>query len=363
MRHSHRILRTAALLVAASAAAGLASPASAQGVDQDSLRRAQLAQIDQHRALVAAGAAVFLDRALTPTERLAAVRGIAAFAESLHVAGAARIALDTAESLPIRVRALELVGHRMGTDTSFARAVLPFVADSTTALELRREAATQTAFATFGSSAFHAMRERFLQALRNAAVDPDLEVRRAALRALAGQGDEAALRLLERGLVTPGDAGLPPSEAVHLLGLNDPTPFFAVLHGVMREPPDSATRLAAIRLLGGYEPSRADLVALLRDPQESPAARHAALGALAAGDPQGLAERVAPVVADEGAPLDLRLRAIKAVEIIRTSRDPRVLGRVPDEFDRTLERLAERSSTLAVRDAARGYLDRTRTAR
>jgi hypothetical protein len=65
-------------------------------------------------------------------------------------------------------------------------------------------------------------------------------------------------------------------------------------------------------------------------------------------------------VADEAAPADLRVRAIKAVEITRTSRDPRVVGRAADEFDRAVERVAERSAVAAVRGAARRYLVRTR---
>lgn len=363
MRHVHRIAWAAILVVEALLVAGATSPLRAQVVDPDSLRRAQRAAIEQHRARLATGAAVFLDGARTPTERLAAVRGIAAFAEPSHVEGGGRVVLDTTEPAAVRLRALQLVGHAIGADTSFARSAFQLVTDTTTPVELRHEAITQVAFATFGSFAFHAIHDGFIQTLRSAARDPDLDIRRVALRALAGQGDEAALRLLEQGLGTPGDARLPPSEAVPLLGLTDPSPFFPLLHRLMRQPPDSATRLAAIRLLGAYGPSRADLVSVLRDATESATARHAALGALAAGDPQGLARHVVSVVTDEAAPLELRLRAIKAVEIIRTSRDPRVLGRAPDEFDRALERLAERSRAPAIREAARSYLTRTRSPR
>jgi len=89
----------------------------------------------------------------------------------------------------------------------------------------------------------------------------------------------------------------------------------------------------------------------------------AALGALAAGDPAGLPQNVVPVVADESAPSDLQVRAIKSVEITRTSRDPRVFARAPDEFDRVMERLAIRSAAAAVQAAARNYLVRTRSPR
>ncbi len=138
--------------------------------------------------------------------------------------------------------------------------------------------------------------------------------------------------------MSPRAALLPPDEAVQLLGLKDPSPFYELLRQLVRQPSDSATRVAAIRLLGGDSTSRDALVQVLRDTREGLAARQAALGALAAGDPRGLPQHAVPVVADEAAPPDLRVLAIKAVEITRTSRDPRVFARAPDEFDRVVER-------------------------
>jgi hypothetical protein len=91
--------------------------------------------------------------------------------------------------------------------------------------------------------------------------------------------------------------------------------------------------------------------------------RQAALGALVAGDPAGLPRHVLPVVGDEAAPLDLRLRALTAVELARTSRDPRVFARAADDFDQQMERLSTRSTSTEMRAAARRYLARTRAPR
>jgi hypothetical protein len=66
-----------------------------------------------------------------------------------------------------------------------------------------------------------------------------------------------------------------------------------------------------------------------------------------------MSQQALAVVADEAAPVDLRLRAIKVVEIARTSRDPKVCARAPDEFDGLMERLAEGSPSQAVGEAAR----------
>ena len=337
--------------------------AAGQVVNTDSLRRVERAAIDRDRTQGASAAAIFLSRARPAAERLAAVRGIAAFAEQQQVDGAVAVALDSAEPVAIRVRALQLAGGRVGVDTTFSRRLFALATDRATSTDLRNEAVTQLAFAMFGSAAMHAQLDAFLQTLRAAARDPEIRIRRTALRALAGYGDGPALTLLQEGLLSPQAALLPPAEAVQLLGLKDPAPFYELLRRLMREPPDSTTRVAAIRLLGGDTQSRDALAHVLRDVRESPTPRQAALGALAAGDPAGLPQNVVPVVADEAAPSDLRVRAIKAVEITRTSRDPRVFARAPDEFDRVMERLAARSAAAAVQAAAKTYLVRTRAPR
>jgi hypothetical protein len=343
----------------------LITPALAAGqvVNTDSLRRVEQAAVERDRARVASAAGVFLDRARPTAARLAAVRAVAAFGEAGQLDGAEAVALDSSEPQAIRVRALQLAGARAGVDTTFARRLFALAADTAVPVDLRREAVTQLSLATFGSFALHTQLDGFLTALRAAARDPDIRIRRVALRALAGQGDRPALNMLRVGLDSPSAALLPPDEAVPLLGLTDPAPFYDLLRRLMREPPDLGTRLAAIRLLGGDAQSRDALVQVLRDARESPTPRQAALGALAAGDPARLPQNVVPVVADEAAPSDLRVRAIKAVEITRTSRDPRVFARAPDEFDRVMERLAARSAAAAVQAAARTYLARTRSPR
>lgn len=337
--------------------------APGQVINTDSLRRVQQAAVDRDRARVTRAGAVFLDGARPAAARLAAVSNVAALADEQQLDRAVAVAFDAGESTAIRVRALQLAGPRATVDTTFSRRLSALATDSAAAGDLRHEAVRQLSFATFGSATMHAQPDAFLATFRAASRDPQLRIRRIALRVLAGQGDRPGLELLRDGLTSPSAALLPPAEAVGLLGLIDPAPFYDVLRRLMRTPPDAATRVAAIGLLGRDSVSRAELVRVLRDRRERLAAREAALGALAAGDQEGLAQHVVPVVADETAPADLRVRAIRAVEITRTSRDPRVVGRAPDEFDRAVQRVAARTQVVAVRGAARRYLERTRSPR
>lgn len=336
--------------------------ADGQTVNLDSLRRAQRLQVEQYRAQAAAAAAVFLDRTRPASDRLAAVRDISAFVEAPHVDGSVAVALDQREPVAIRVRAIQLAGDRVERDTTFEASLLSMITDRTAAPDLRYAAIGRVTSGTFGALTVGARSDKFFDALRTAARDADIRLRRAALGALAGYDDQPTLSLLAQGLSSPAGALLPPREAVRLLGLRDPTPYYPLLNRLMLQPPDSATRLAAIQLLGGHAPSRAQIVGYLRDPAEPPAIRQAALSALAVGDPAGFPQQVLAVVADEAAPLDLRLRAIKIIEVRRTSRDPKVLGRAADEFDRLMERLITGSQAGAIREAARVYLVRTKSA-
>jgi HEAT repeat protein len=263
---------------------------------------------------------------------------------------------DRNESPAIRTRALQLVGDRVQTDTSFGKDVAGIVLDTNEPGSLRSEGVIQLSRSSFS---MHDQPSQFVAALRLVASDPDPQIRRHAIRALA---DKEVLRMLESGLET-GSSPLPPSEAATLLGLVDPAPYFDLFRKLEPQPPDQATRLVAIRRLARDQQSRGALGKILRDRNESAEARDAALSALAAGDPSGFPSAVVEVISDESEPVDLRIKAIKAVEISRTSRDPKIYGRSADAFDRAVERLAASSPNAAVQQAARIFLDRTKSPR
>jgi HEAT repeat protein len=324
------------------------------------MRAAQQAEIERHRTQVSAGAARFLDRSNPVNERLSAVEDSPGFIEPEQVASAILIVTDPNQPAAIRIRALQLVGDRLQSDTSFTRQVAAIVMSSGASEPLRSEAVLQLAHSSFD---IHHRPVEHVEALRIGARDRDLRVRRAAIRALAGHGDEVVLQMLAAELDSAPGTSLPPSETASLLGLKDPAPFYPLLSRLLRQAPDSATRLVAIRLLAGHQPSRGAITRILRDRRESDSARHAALGAVAAGDPKELPMLLVPVVADEGEPVDLRVRAIKAVEISRTSRDPKVFTRSPDDFDTLMERLAATSPNAAIQQSSRAFLARTRSPR
>jgi hypothetical protein len=335
--------------------------AGAQAPDPDSLRRAYRAQAEATSRRVADAAATFANRQLSADERLAAVSGIGGFDRVDDVARTVTIVFDRAEPEPIRIRALQLVAATAAVNDTLLIRLLDLAELRTEPVGLRRASMVELEGALFSWHP-HATPDRVTPVLRRLMRDPDPAIRRPALRVLAARGDAEALGALERGLLTPGEAVVPPGEAVPLLALSDPSRHYAGLRRVLAAPPDLRTRVMAIRLLAGDAESRDPLTRILQDSGEAVEAREAALGALATGDAQGLAERVLPLVSDDAGPRDLRVRTIKTMELLRTTRDRAVIAaRRLDDFDRQMERLATEARDPGVRAAAGDYLRRTRS--
>lgn len=344
-------------LLAAASLVLLAGPAAAQPANAtrspaaDSLR----GQIQAHRAAIAAAAEVFLNPRNPADARLRAGESVAAFVEPAHVQAAAGLARDPREDPRLRALAHTRIRHAASRDSALALEAAAWVRSRETPRELRMAALAtlESLLFSFTPQTFH---ETLLDALRAVVDDPDAGVRQRAFRILAAQGDAAARARLREGLRAPGAAALPPRESVRLLGLRLDPESLPVLHAVMLDPPDAATRVEAVRLLGGYAPSRETLVRILRDRNESLDARLAAMGALHANEPEAFPALALPVVADEGADDRLRVYAIHAVRYRR----PPTLRLAADDFDAAVQRLNAQSSSPAVRRAASEYL-RART--
>ena len=353
MMMCHSYIRLALLI-----ACGL--PTLARTVPAQDARDAERARVERERSRIETAAAAFFDSARTTNQRLEAVRDVQAFITMQQASRALRLARNPGESLALRVRAVQLAGVPEQADTNFVTQMGSIARDRSLPVELRGESVRQLAAASFD---LNGKPPSQLEALRVAVGDPDIEVRRVAFRALAGHADSAAIRLLVDGLENPAAALLPTAEAVELVALKDPSPHYALLHRVLMQSTDSVVTAVTIQALGKYAPSHAIIAQHFRDARQPLLVRRAALGALAVGDRAGVAAESLPVVTDETAPPELRVRAIRLVELTRTSRDPRVFARSADAFDQAMSRLVASSTTPSVRDAARTYLTRTRTAR
>jgi hypothetical protein len=322
---------------------------------QRSGRGAVEAELAAREAAVARGAEVFLDRSRPPEERAAAVQGFGTLVRDDQIAAALQLLRDPGQPARLRALALHLVQHRVDRDDALVTDLLSWVRDPATPPELRREALAVFRSLMFSSFAVHARRPEFMRTLRDLTGDADLEVRASAFAILAAYGDDLAQQKLIACLKSPDKAPLPTARCVELLGANLHGDFLPVLDEVLRRPSDPAARVAALRLLGGYPPSRPEILRLLADPRESEEIRAAALATLNANDPEHFPAYSLPVVVDEGASDALRVYAIQAVGQRRGAR----AKRQADDFDAAVRRLAEGSKSAAVRRASGQYLRAT----
>jgi hypothetical protein len=340
----------------------LAAAAHAQGAadrqptaEQRDGRPALAARLTAREEAVARAAEVFLDRSRPEDERAAAVAGVDALFRDNQIAAALQLLRDPGQPPRLRAIALHLTQDRIDRDDTLVTDLLSWVRDPGTPRELRHEAQTVFRSLMFSSLAFHARRPEFMQILRDLTADAELEVRDWALAFLAAHGDDFAQRQLIACLKSPGKGPLPTARCVQLLGANLHGDFLPALDEVLRQPSDLAARVAALRLLGGYPPSRPEILRLLADARQPDEIRAAVLATLAANDPDHFPVYSLPIVVDEEASAALRVYAIQSVAQRRGGRPKRAA----DGFDAAVRKLAETSSSAAVQRAARQYLRAT----
>ena len=315
------------------------------------------AQIEAYRAEVFRGAAVFLDASRSEKERVAAVRGHATFYDPRQIEDCVRVARNLRESGGIRAEALGKLFPYLQADTALVGDILSWVRDADTPQPLRKAALDTTRGFANSFLGMVQAREQILSTMRRLTADADPEFREAAFALLCGHGDSYAQKLLAAGLEDPTRALLPPEKSVALLGLSLHGDFYPTLYKVMLSPPNAATRLECIRLLGGYKEAQPTILGYLQGRQEPEDVRLAAAGTLNANAPEKFADYVGPVVADEDSPENVRLYGIQA-ELLRRGESADSERRRPDEFDRVVRELSVASSSDLVRRSARGYVEK-----
>lgn len=330
---------------------GLGGSAAAAPVPSPS-REAVQAEIEATRQASQRAAQVFLDGSRAAAERLAALAGVTTFFADEDRAGAVAVLRDPREGEKLRIAALRMVGgSELARDSALLGEALAWMKSPATAPALRLALAEEVRTLLMP---LHGRREIVLAAFRPLVGDRDPRLSKLAITTLAGHGDDWIQQKLIQGLRQPAKALLPPEESIGLLGLDAHGDALPVFHQILLDPPSEAARLAAIRHLGTYEPSRPLLVETLQDPGEPEAVRQVALGALYAGDPEGFPRHVLPILRDDKAGDGLRLYSIQAVERL-LSTNPKSASPDLAEARQLIHQLAETATSTRVRAAAQSF--------
>jgi len=343
------------LLLAAGAAVAQQQPASVMRQSPSSREALRAAVAERQRAMAAA-AAVFLDKTRSAETRAAAARSVPAFVDPQQVAAAGNVVLDANEPPELRALALSRIEHAVDQNPALITAVLQLAGTPSTPQPLRKEAVRVLADLSFSSVSMRSRSEEFRPTLRKMTSDPDVDVRRTAFSILAAHADDFAQQRLIECVRTPAAPPLPVDECVLLLGLQLHGDALPAIHQVLLHPPDEASRISAIRLLGGFPESRPQLLAILRDASQSDSARLAVLGTLLANTPEEFPALALPLVRDESASDALRVYAIQAVRQRRSALLQLQKGAAIAPFDQAMIELAASSKSELVRKAAQDYL-------
>ncbi len=317
-------------------------------------------QVAAHRRAVAQAAGVFLDGTQSDEARLAAIKPYRSVFEPRHVQAFERTARNEREGSPIRAAALERLSAHLNRNPALVEQILLWLGNPETPPELRRACLEHASSLSFSSLGMGPFRDRIMATMRGLTRDADATYREAAFSALCAAGDGASQKLLLEGLENPERALVPPERAVAILALDLHGDFYPTLNRIMLQPPNQATRVACIRVLGGYAPARETIVGYLQDPESAEDVRLAAVAALHANAPERLAGYALPVVADENAPSKVRAYAISAESRRRAGQNLHGIGPAnADDFDALVRKLAQESRSADVREAAAAYLRRT----
>jgi hypothetical protein len=326
--------------------------ARGQNAQRDSLAR----EVDEYVLSVNQAASQFLDKRLSPEERIKAIQPHAIIYDEKQVEQFKNVALDEQEPPEIRAIALNKIYAHVAGDEKLANLQVQLLGDLKAPKVLREEALQLSANLSFSSGDVLDVYQKLLD-------DPELPFRVFAFTKLVIHGDARAQQKLIAGLENPERAPMPAPTAIGILSMALKKEYLPAVYKVFQQTQDEATRLEAIRVLGSYKEAREKLISISRDSKEKDDFREAALGALYGADRENVAQYVAPVLQDKNASPRLHALSIQMAIDVRQSMSYRVNAKEADDLDKLIKSIAEdktRSKDAVVDKVANKYLQSVR---
>lgn len=256
-------------------------------------------------------------RKATKGSKKAAGSGKAASSSKGAPKRSARAALAAAasSSRPVEERVAALAESPLAVcdnDESFQK-TLKILRNKEEPSEVRFAALRSLAAAAFSVLAFESCRSDYIAALREVATDPDEHLRRRALGLLAREKDGFAQKKLLDGLKNPEKALVPPEKALQLLTYDIHSDAYTVAREVVKNPPNTAAKREAIRLLAADATSAPVLEKVLRDKDETPEIRQVSAAALQSVSPDKLQAYAREAVLDPSEHEEMQATSLTAL--------------------------------------------------
>lgn len=227
----------------------------------------------------------------------------------------AALAVATSARRPTeeRIEALYEVPYFVGETEANLESVLGVLRNKEEPVEVRLTALQTLQAATFASPDYESWRGDYIAALREVATDPDAELRQRALGILARERDGFAQKKLIEGLESPEKALVAPEKALQLLSYDVHTDAYSAARNIIKEPPNTAAKREALRLLAGDATAAPLLEKVVRDKDEALEVREMAAGALHTTQPDKLQKLAREMLLDESEPDEIRTASLMAL--------------------------------------------------
>lgn len=191
----------------------------------------------------------------------------------------------------------------------------------------RRQAFQIMQAASFLGPQFAPLHARYLDVLRQLAIDADGSLRRMALDALSNRKDEFARKRLTDGLRNASEALVPPAVALGFLARDDHGSAHEIARTLLSESTDVPVREQAVRVLGGAPDATSLLDAVMRDKKEFRRVRRASAVALRALDLQKFEQGARDILNDRSDFHDIKSTVAAALQ--RSSSSLEILPTTP----------------------------------
>jgi hypothetical protein len=212
-----------------------------------------------------------------------------------------------------RIGAIVRAGATVVKRPRLMNALILIVAEPAEDGEVRRAALSAIEASSFKTVEFRRYAPDYNAALRVAATDDDADLRAEALDVLALHRDSYAQQLLVDGLTDPGQALVPPVQAVRMLGYDLHAEHYPLLRDIVETSSQQPLRRAALRLLAADSGSRSLMRSIATDRTEDKQCRATAAVALQVLAPRDFDRVARTVVLDDDDDDDLRATVISAI--------------------------------------------------
>ncbi len=267
----------------------------------------------------------------------------------------AALSVATSARQPVeeRIEALYEVPHAVGESEANLESVLKVLRNKGEPIEVRLTALQTLQAATFVSAEYESWRSDYIAALREVATDADAELRQRALGILAREKDGFAQKKLIEGLESPEKALVSPEKALQLLSNDVHTDAYSVARDIIKEPPNTAAKREALRLLAADATAAPLLEKVVRDKDEALEVREMAAGALHTTRPEKLQELAREMLLDESESDEIRTASLMALTQFG---DPEQLAQ-DETLLKHVDKLSEKAPKL-IKQTARQFLSK-----